>query len=73
LQKRFDMQAETKKELRGAAKGDVTFYVSKALTAEQRADLLSAVKAQPLVKSVRLEPLGDVDHGFVLISIERVR
>ncbi|MEK9812913.1 MAG: glycosyltransferase family 39 protein [Bordetella sp.] len=73
LQKRFEMPPQTKKELNVAAMHGAMLYVSKALTAEQGAVVLAAIKAQPTVKSARLEPLGDVDHGFVLIPIERVR
>ncbi|MGA1296634.1 MAG: hypothetical protein ACO3X1_15105, partial [Burkholderiaceae bacterium] len=67
LQKRLDLSA-----MREDAP-DVILYVSKALTTEQSEALLSNLKKQSFVKTVKLEPLGDVDHGFVLIAIERVR
>ena len=67
LQKRLELQ--TMKE---DAPG-VILYVSKALSPEQSEALLTKLKNQPLIKTVKLEPLGDVDRGFVLIPIERVR
>ncbi|MGA0809228.1 MAG: hypothetical protein ACO3PI_09305, partial [Burkholderiaceae bacterium] len=67
LQKRLDLSA-----MKDDAP-DVILYISKALTPEQSEALLSNLKKQGFVKTVKLEPLGDVDHGFVLIAIERVR
>jgi 4-amino-4-deoxy-L-arabinose transferase-like glycosyltransferase len=67
LQKRLDLSAMKEDA------PDVILYVSKALTPEQSEALLSNLKRQGFVKTVKLEPLGDVDHGFVLIAIERVR
>jgi hypothetical protein len=67
LQKRLDLSA-----MKDDAP-DVILYISKALTPEQSEALLSNLKKQGFVKTARLEPLGDVDHSFVLIAIERVR